>query len=266
MQILEIMPMDHSAYPIAVREGWEPACTAFGFLDQVTIWMSNFIILWIVGFICWLMMLSHDKINVFFSDVTVTEAVGICCCFFLPFTFNWIPFTTGYFGASGHWCWIKLTATGDCETDRDITQGVQYMFIFYYGPLLLIMLFTSVVSIVAVVVWCKNIVRSDPIKDMIFIVVYPILFNLVCCVITANRIEDIRRVKDNLEPCFPLWVAHAMADPTRTLLPAAFFLFQFCIPTTRKMVVASRVNPTPQTTTEVKPFAREDNRTMYSKL
>ena len=236
VQMLEIIPLSHWDRPIRVIEGWEPACAAFGFLDQVAIWMSNFVIMWIVGYLCWLMVQPRHKINFFFSDVSVLEAVGICFCFFLPFTFNWIPFTTDYYGEAGHWCWIKLSKTGDCWK----VDGAWYIFTFYYGPLMLIMLVTSVISVIAVVVWCKNIVKSDPMKDLIFIVVYPIIFNLVCCIVTANRIEEVRRADQKLGPSFGLWFAHAVADPTRTLLPALFCLLQFFIPTTRKLVVQSK--------------------------
>lgn len=242
VQILEIIPLNHGEYPITVTEGWEPACAAFGFLDQVAVWMSNFVILWIVGYLCWLMIQQRSNINFFSSEVSVAEAVGICLCFFLPFTFNWIPFTNDYFGAAGHWCWIKLAQTNECWQ----VDGVGYIFTFYYGPLMLIMLVTSIISVMAVVMWCKNIVRSDPMKDVIFIVMYPIVFNIVCCIVTANRIEEVRRMKTHQEPDFGLWMAHAIADPTRTLLPAVFSLLQFLIPTTRQLVVQSRDQPVPR--------------------
>ena len=81
---------------------------------------------------------------------------------------------------------------------------------------------------------------------MIFIVFYPILFNVVGVIVTANRIEDTRRISTGQGPNFGLWLAHAIADPTRTLLPAVFFLLQFLIPTARKMVMQSRLGPHPE--------------------
>ena len=42
VQILELVPVNHKSEHVAVRDGWESVCAAFGFLDQVTIWMSNF--------------------------------------------------------------------------------------------------------------------------------------------------------------------------------------------------------------------------------
>lgn len=238
VQFLEIMPMKHSGFP-TVRPGWQTTCSAFGFLDQVTMWMSNFVIIWIVGFLCWLMVQPAHKINLFTSKVTVAEAVGISTCFFLPFTFNWIPFTTGYYGPSGHWCWIRLTKTPNCS-DTNIRDGAIYIFLLYYGPLVLIMLVTTIISLIALITWCRNLVRSDTTKDMVFIAMYPILFNIAGCIVTANRIEEFRRISSMQPPNFPLWMAHTVADPIRTLLPAAFFLLQFLIPTARNLVVHSR--------------------------
>ncbi len=238
VEILEVTPLNHHGIP-SLRPGWKPACSAFGFLNQVTVWMGNFIIIWIVGFLCWLMCQPSHKINLFASKVTVAEAIGVSVCFFLPFTFNWLPFTVGYFGPSGHWCWIKLTKSDECS-DRDVSEGMVYGFIFYYGPLLLIMLITSIISLVALVVWCRSLVRKEPYKDMIFLAMYPILFNIMGCIITTNRIEDFRRIGAGLEPSFALWEAMAIADPMRALLPAGFFLAQFFIPTARQLVMQTR--------------------------
>ena len=241
VQILEVMPLDHTDAP-TLRPGWKATCSAFGFLDQVTMWMSNFVIIWIVGYLCWLMIQPGHKVNMFTSKVTVVEAVGISVCFFLPFTFNWIPFTSDYYGPSGHWCWIRLTRTANC-TDTNIRDGAIYIFLLYYGPLVVIMSVTTVIAIIALITWCKNLVRSDTSKDMAFIAVYPILFNVAGCIVTANRIEEFRRISSLLPPNFGLWMAHAVADPIRTLLPAAFFLLQFLIPTARDLVIRSREVP-----------------------
>ena len=238
VQVLELIPLDHTKVPVVVREGWEATCAAFGFLDTVTVWMSNFVIVWIVLYLCWLIRQAPERINLFETEVSVREAVTITCCFLVPFTFNWIPFTSNYFGASGSWCWIKLTSnvSDSCEDERDIGLGATYMFVFYYGPLIMLMLFASVVSLIALLKWCRSLATSDPITGIIFLVVYPVMFNVVCCIVTAHRIEELRRQGPN----YGLWMAHAVADPARTFLPAVLFLFQFLIPTTRRMVVETR--------------------------
>ena len=241
VQILEILPPDGRSDDPTSHSKWLPTCSAFGFLDQITIWMSNFVIIWIVGYLCWLMIQPEHKINMFQSKVEVPEVIGINLCFFLPFTFNWIPFTTNYFGASGHWCWIKQTKTAHCN-DTDISEGAAYIFIFYYGPLMLIMLVTSVISVIALIAWCKNFVKPDNAKDLIFIIMYPILFTVMGCIVTANRIYEVHRIRNSIPPSFGLWMAHAVADSARACLPALFSLFQLIFPTTRKMVVQSRDN------------------------
>ena len=246
VEILELIPpRSTNSDTISHHSNWLPTCSAFGFLDQVTIWMSNFVIIWIVGYLCWLMIQPEHKINMFQSKVEIPEVIGINLCFFLPFTFNWIPFTTNYFGASGHWCWIKLTKnTSNCD-DTDISEGAAYIFIFYYVPLIVIMLVTSIISAIAVVVWCKNLVKHNHTKGLIFIVVYPILFNVVGCISTANRIYEVHRVSNSIPPSFGLWMAHAMADSARTYLPALLSLLQFFIPTARKMAMQSRQSDLP---------------------
>ncbi len=247
-QFLELIPIDHFSYPISVRKGWEGVCAAFGFLDQTTMWMSNFVIIWLVMFICKLMKKNQDGRNIFTSDLTIAEVVGITICFLFPFTFNWIPLINGYYGLSEHWCWIKLTKSvinstqgvmedGSCG---DITEGLIYMSIFSHGPLFVIVLVSSFISLLAIIAWCKNVPRSDSIKDMAIIIIYPVIFDLLCCILMANRFDSARRVYNGLEPNYPLWIAHSIADPARTLLPAVFFLLQLIPLNTRRMVTKTK--------------------------
>jgi hypothetical protein len=234
VQILEVIPLSHTT--LRPGAGWQGACSAFGFLEEVTLWMSNFFIIWIVGYLCWLMKQPEHRVNMFISPVSVPEAVCICMCFFLPFTFNWLPFTTEYYGPSGNWCWIKLTKSDDCN-DTDIRQAAFFIFTFHYGPLVLIMFVSTLIAVAALITWCKSLNTSDP---LLFIAVYPILLNLAGSIVTANRIEDLRRLSSNLPPNYPLWVAYAVADPLRICLPASLFLLQLLFPTTREMVVRCR--------------------------
>ena len=39
--ILELIPVTHTHGEVAVRDGWSAVCSAFGFFDQVTVWMGN---------------------------------------------------------------------------------------------------------------------------------------------------------------------------------------------------------------------------------
>ena len=57
---------------------------------------------------------------------------------------------------------------------------------------------------------------------MILIVSYPLIYNILCVLLLANRIKEAINA-DQEPPFFPLWMAEAVADPARTvLLPLAF--------------------------------------------
>ena len=239
VQILELVPVEQFKGSPHVREGWHGMCAAFGFFDEVTLWMSNFVMIWILLFLCLLMIRPLHEVHLFPSNVTIAEVMGFNFCFYAPFTFSWIPFVHGYFGLSGHWCWIMLTK-GGCG-DTDVTEGAAYIFVLYYAPLMLIVFITFTISLIAVVIWIKNIHKSDSITNMMVIVVaYLIIFVVVCCVIAANRIESARRTHLGMEPNFPLWMGHAICEPTRSLLPALFFILQLAHPRTRKLVTETR--------------------------
>ena len=192
-------------------------------------------------------LMKEDKPQVFNSDLSIREVIGITVCFLFPFTFNWIPFTNGYYGLSGHWCWIKLTENdtvtygdnyGVCG-HRDIAIGVSYMFVMYYGPLMVILLTTSIISTMAILVWCKN-TKTDSIKEVAILMVYPIIFDVLCSIIITNRIVSVKRANNGNLPFNGLWMAHSIADPARTLLPAVFFLLQLLSRSTREMVTKTR--------------------------
>ena len=212
VKILELIPVKG---PAQLREGsgWEGVCAAFGFFDQVTSWMSNFVMIWIILYLCSLIKKPVNELHQFSSNVTIREVIGINFCFYAPFTFSWIPFVDDYFGLSGHWCWIILNK-GGCG-DTNIVEGAVYMFVLYYAPLMLIVFITFIIFFIAIAIWIKNIHKSDSISDMMIIIVaYPIVFVVVWCIISANRIESTRRVHLGLEPYFPLWMGHAIAEPT----------------------------------------------------
>ena len=240
VQILELIPVAQFKGPPHVRDdNWNGVCAAFGFFDEVTLWMSNFVMIWILLFLCFLMIRPRHEVHLFPSNVTIAEVMGFNFCFYAPFTFSWIPFVDNYFGLSGHWCWIKLTK-GVCG-DTDVTEGAAYMFVLYYAPLMLIVLLTFIISLTAVVILIKNIRKSDSITDaMIIVVAYPIVFIVVWCIISANRIESTRRVHLGMSPYFPLWMGHAIAEPTHSFLPALFFILQLTCPKTRKLVTDTR--------------------------
>lgn len=238
VQVSDIIPIDHDQ--VLVRNGWGEICKAFGFFHQITLWISNFVVIWHILYICHLITKPRHELRLLRSKMTIREAIGICLCLFIPFVFNWIPFLKDGYGVAGHWCWFEI-AKDACDTNN--RQGIAFMFAMYYAPLLLIIFITSVLSFAVVIAWCS---RSEPIRDMAIVIVYPIMFDVTCSIMAANRIEAARRIDKDMKPYFPLWIAHVVAEPTRLFLPALCFLFQLMHRGTRKMVTSLRLDPLPE--------------------
>ena len=104
-------------------EGW---CTTYGFLDQVTMWMRNMAILWIMFYMLWLthqlkrLQNGEQVENIqFYKNPFRVELIGVFILFLFPLTFNWIPFClSNMYGLSGLWCWIKESKSGKCTIDN----------------------------------------------------------------------------------------------------------------------------------------------------
>ena len=108
------------------------------------------------------------------------------------------------------------------------------MVLLFYGPIGLIVLFSFISFTVIVIIVCRQASKlkggnrkkaNHVIREMILIVSYPLIYNVLCVLLLANRIEEAINA-DQQEPWFfPLWMAEAVADPARTvLLPLAFLV------------------------------------------
>ena len=122
-QIVELIPVEVTeANRITMRNGtgWKELCAVLGYLDVVTAWMGNFVIIWIM---LYMLTLSWQLHRLQLRQHTATpppnanknshtrEILGVLLLIFSPFLFSWIPFTMRMYGISGLWCWIK-TASG----------------------------------------------------------------------------------------------------------------------------------------------------------
>ena len=52
--IIELTPIEHVNGEVVVREGAEGQCALYGFLDQITLWMCNVAIIWIMLYMLWI--------------------------------------------------------------------------------------------------------------------------------------------------------------------------------------------------------------------
>ena len=234
VQILELMPVTYKSGRVQVRDGvfWRKSCSVFGFFDQLTAWMRNFVVILIVIFL-YVMIKKPEKFLEERSERSKTlEAIGVCICFFLPFTFNWIPIVDGYYGLSGHWCWIKLTSDEGCE-QGSVTEGVVYMLVLYYVPLLLIISFTSLVFFYLVYMWLK---KGNKHCEIVLLGLYPIIFDVFCLIMTINRVVSAVDQDPSAEVSLGLWILHSFADSGRTILPSSAIILSLLFPASRNLL------------------------------
>ena len=245
--ILEQTPVVYENSLVIVREGWNVPCSIFAFIDQVALWMGNVVVFWIFIYLLYLVWKLYHLKPVqngngenLTQKVTNAELAALFATVFVPFTFNWIPFALNMYGLSGLWCWIKMTEKG-CYGDQSL--GLELMFTMFYGPLIFLMLFGIVSLLVIVVALCRQWMRVDGllrrqymrgIKEIALVMIYPILYNVICMLQLVNRIDSAVRTNNGEEPFYPLWLAHALADSFRTFLPPLAFLLH---PSTWKNLV-----------------------------
>ena len=239
--ILEWLPV-HSGKDdvVSVKKGWGGMCTAVAFLNQISLWMESLVICWIVLYMLTLtirILKTHTMHNQLPNDdetqrkkCSKAELFGVLFCMFFPFTFNWLPFVWGMYGLSGAWCWIKLTQ-GDCHSSYKL--GLSLMFVLLYGPLLLVMLFgLFTLTFIAIILCVKvrghkddNAMYRKGMLEIVMLMAYPIVDSLICSLLVVNRIYySVYTVPNGLHPSYPLWLAQAIADPARELIPPIAFL------------------------------------------
>ena len=225
--------------PAQVRDnssaGWLDLCAATGFILMTTMWMGNVVIIWIMGHLLllgWREQRSHNergKNTPVHTPCTKKEILGLLFLFFGPILIGWIPFVLPHemYGISGLWCWIKEyhKYCGDLKAETLIV-----VFIFFYGPLVLIVLFSLICMILTIILVCHGAVmrhfsvdhHQRRMKEIIIALAYPMLYCTVCLILLANRVYSVS--KPNNPPNLGLWYAHTVADPVRVLLPAVAFL------------------------------------------
>ena len=234
------------AHPAQVRNGtvWQVFCTATGFLLMTTMWMGNIVIIWILSHLLllgWRLNRAvvkvdgkhKSRIEQMCSKQVNWEKWGIIFLIVAPFVIGFIPFSLqpDMYGISGLWCWIKvINANQHCGDLERLTLTVAL--VFFYAPLVLIVLFSLLAMTITIVLVCYGAVRRGGqtlidehqrrMKEIIIVLAYPMLYCTVCLLLLANRIYSLAHPSN--APFVPLWITHAVADPVRVMLPAVAFL------------------------------------------
>ena len=223
---LEVAPVRHMGQTVVVRRGLNGLCEAVGFITQTTAWMFFMVMLWIVFYLFLLAVFKYGA-NKYKHEIT-----GILVSILFPLSFNWVPFVQHMYGLAGVWCWIRLT-NGYCW--HNYTLGIIYQFALLYGPLTLLIFISFFLFVVMVCVLCRqriyikgiNIYHSShhqAVKEALPLLIYPLIYNIICTLMTANRIYYAVTVYQEKNPYFPLWLIHAIIDPCRTLVPPLAFI------------------------------------------
>ena len=232
---------DHDA-DVRNGTGWKDFCAATGYVLMTTMWMGNIVIIWIVLHLLvlgWRLYrvqvtiensrnvepINNEKNN------TKCELYGVLFLLTAPLLIGMIPLflPNQMYGISGLWCWIKIVSTS-CSSIKQ--ESLIVVFIFFYGPLILIVLFSTVSMLSTIIFVCYGAVRrhrrtfvdqhQQRMKEIMLVLAYPMLYCTVCLILLANRVYSL--VHSNSPPFKPLWIAHTVADPVRVMLPAIAFL------------------------------------------
>jgi hypothetical protein len=244
VQVLELLPATYVNGHVGVRSGWENVCSIFGFFDQVTAWTRDLVVIFIVVQLFFAVRNPEGFRKRQSECSKIAEAISICLCFLVPFTFNWIPFLDDYYGLSGHWCWIKLVVK-DCD-DQNVKEGSIYMMTLYYCPLMLIALITSALCVYMAYKWC---IGGNKDLSIILVILYPIVFDALCFIMFINRVDSAVRIGKGETPSYSLWVVHSIADSVRTLLPSLAVIFLLSCRTSR-LVLLPVLLPVPKKAAE----------------
>ena len=232
VKILELTPVTYENGHVQVRDGksWDRLCSVFGYFDELATWMRNLVVIFIVIHLYIVIKRPERFLQAQSETSKILEAVGVCVCFFLPFTFSWIPFVDDCYGLSGHWCWIK----NDCGHGSAI-EGALYRLFLHHVPLLLVIGLTSCVCVYLLyVVCCKSQNRLRQ-YEIVLMLLYPIIFNALYLVMTLSRIvSTVRESKQSPVP-FTLWILRALAS-LETLLPSLAVILSLLCTGTRKLL------------------------------
>lgn len=261
-QIFGLVPVQVSKdEPVSVREGtvWFSACQALGYLDLVTLWMENLVIIWIMTAMAWrlyhLQKGRYQDTQGEMQQIRTSrrrEILGIVMVLFIPFLLSCIPFTIDMYGLSGLWCWIKIVERNGC-LDANLAQESLILTIFMsYGPLFTITIFALVCMIVILfllrrtskVALIENLMQVQQNSNQIGIaLVYPIIQGLFCVYLIGNRVYISVTLSNDEDHNPALWIIHAIADTSRILIPALAFLLH---PYTWKSVLSQSRSTHPE--------------------
>ena len=219
---------------LAPKNGWRAACQLFAYLDVVSTWITNFLMIWITIRLLLIMRMivklpsrkhtscvHNGHINKRKSHIG--KIIGIIILF-VSGAISLIPFAklkgTNMYGISGPWCWIRTIGDDDC-LDADLQKFSSFLIISVVSPQLVIF----VVGLLCFSKMMLGVQRLDQIQGIDkksirnFILMYNIIYPLLYLLPWANRMYVFYYTNQkNHHPNYYLWIMHAFADSSRVLV------------------------------------------------
>lgn len=205
---LSVAPINTDTYPIALRNGWNDTCIAFGFLIQYFSLASALATLWIC-------------INVFALSVfgmragkRSCELIGCWTIFVVPCLVFWAPIVSNSFGLTSVWCWIKCSSTGG----RSLAASI--------APIVILYLISLVLIFVVVVRFFVELKRGHvrhaheaALKEVLPLLIYPGTYSLIFGVAAFTPLY-VSYVHRNMS----ISIFNSIVQAIRILLPISFVL------------------------------------------
>ena len=111
-----------------------------------------------------------------------------------------------------------MTANNDCS----ITEGLTYIIVLYYGPLMLFVLFNLVSCAFLFCGFYHNPKYHS--KEFFFVLLYPYCYGMLFIIIFLSHIIAIRKIEYRQKQSFSWWMVIAVVDPLRIIFPSVLVI------------------------------------------
>ena len=239
-QALAVAPLIHTYELVEVRNGWNGTCMFTGWLIQFSAWIEHMMIGWISLYLLLVLVLYPLVRGRPYKYCYWHEIAGLTCTLAIPFVVSLIPFIHGMYGLSGLWCWIEVI--GEC-CKTQYKSGIGFMFGLYYGPFIVIILFSALVFLVIMLSVCgvtrqhrgadeqegekhqPTKAQQTVIREVLPLLLYPLIYDLLFVFQVTNRVYySVSTLTHGSSPLNALWMAHIIVDSGRCLYPPLAFL------------------------------------------
>lgn len=244
-QVLELIPIqvnDEDLIVVRNGEGWQKACVIIGYVDTAIVWMGNLLIVWTMLYMLsqswqlhrFSLVQSSSRGPIAHSRAKIYEIGGILFIIVGSFLVTWIPLLFDMYGPSGLMCWIKTASDDGCTDIQLQNLSATLMMVMFYCPLIVIVVFGLVCMISIIMLLHRASKRmhggirqryQSCMKEIGMLLAYPLIYCLFCFIMLVTRIYSfIHANTEERSPYYPLWIVHAVADPSRMLVPGLAFL------------------------------------------